>query len=400
MQRSSHRSLISDRSADVSTTSRGRRLDAIIVPAARRAPRLRSVARLAAQYDTLLVILASHECTVEEAASLVGSTPGSRALIIEIPDDHTHDLLKLETSSKAFHDVNAGRKSNLSHKRNLGLMLSRLLGWEKIMFMDDDISRVTTSHLTKVATQLERHHVTGLVSMSFPDNSVVCHANRLCGADQDVFITGATLGVNMSAKPLDFFPDIYNEDWLAFASHAQAGRIISVGEGRQQGFNPYDDPQRAAREEFGDVIAEGLYSLFDEGRPLERATTTYWREFIDVRRSLIDQITETLPRIETYESVQAQESMRHARKQLDSIEPEDCWNFVSAWCDDRVVVDQRISNLKPVAGYAAARECLGLGIWRQTEFGLDKAPSFWASGTSFSLSGLQSLGRRRSPVAS
>ncbi len=378
LQRPSHGILITDRSKErVTTTGRDRRLDAIVVPAARRAHWLKGVAKLAAACNTLLVILASHDCLVGEAAELVGRTPGCRALIVRVPPGYRHDLLKFETDIINFQVVNAGRQSNLSHKRNLGLLLARLLGWKKLMFLDDDISGVTPTHLDKVAAQLERHQVTGLVSMQFPDNSVVCHANRLIGAPQGNFISGATLGVNMTAEPLDFFPDIYNEDWLAFAAHAEAGEIISVGEGRQQEFNPYRDPNRAANEEFGDVIAEGLYALFSDGLTLNRATETYWTEFIGARRDLIDTIAEELPRIETNESVQAQESIRHASKQLGSITAADCDNFVSAWRLDRATFAKRVKNLKPMSGCAAALDHLGLSDWRLTEFGVGKLEVPW-----------------------
>ena len=114
-------------------------------------------------------------------------------------------------------------------KRNLGRLLARLMRWDKIMFLDDDIFGVTLTDLAKIASQLDSHQVTGLISRSFPDNSVVCHANRLSGRDQDNFVTGAALGVNCAEKPLDFFPDVYNEDWLFFATHAAQGQVISVG---------------------------------------------------------------------------------------------------------------------------------------------------------------------------
>ena len=56
-----------------------------------------------------------------------------------------------------------------------------------------------------------------MVVPQHPDNSVVCHARRLAGRFQDVFVSGAVLGVHCNSLPLSFFPDIYNEDWFFFA---------------------------------------------------------------------------------------------------------------------------------------------------------------------------------------
>jgi hypothetical protein len=59
--------------------------------------------------------------------------------------------------------------------------------------------------------QLDRHQVAGMHVRHFPDNSVVCHARRLAGFAQDVFVTGAALGVHCNSLPLSFFPDIYKQ---------------------------------------------------------------------------------------------------------------------------------------------------------------------------------------------
>jgi len=45
-----------------------------------------------------------------------------------------------------------------------------------------------------------------------------------------------------------------------------------VGTARQQAYKPFADPNRAATEEFGDLLAEGLYALFDDG-PIQVVNT-------------------------------------------------------------------------------------------------------------------------------
>jgi hypothetical protein len=368
-QRSSHANLYRDLSARPPRSGRFRPLDAIVVPAARKADKLQPVAELAATADVLLVVLASHACEVAEAAEQVASIPGARALIVDIPRGFRSDLLIFETSAPSFANLKAGRDSDLSLKRNLGLLLARLMRWTKIMFLDDDIYGVTLTDLAKIASQLDNHQVTGLISRWYPDNSVVCHANRLSGRDQDNFVTGAALGVNCAEKPLDFFPDVYNEDWLFFASHAAQGQVISVGEARQQRYKPFADPKRAAVEEFGDLVAEGLYALFSDGQSLEAATRPYWDNFIEARAELIGRLEYDLGRISTHEAVQACESMRQAKKQLGSIRAEQCAGFVQAWRHDRGVFAWTANGMPPLCNFAAACDFLGL-TWREAEFGL------------------------------
>jgi hypothetical protein len=373
-QRSSHATLIRDFSARPPRSGRVRPLEAIVVPAARKADKLKTVAELAASAGVLLMVLASRDCSMVEASALVASIPGCRALIVEIPTGFRNDLLNFQTSDPSFADLKAGRNSDLSLKRNLGLLLARLMRWEKIMFLDDDIFGVTLTDLAKIASQLDSHQVTGLISRSFPDNSVVCHAYRLSGRDQDNFVTGAALGVNCGEKPLDFFPDVYNEDWLFFATHAAHGQVISVGEARQQPYKPFADPTRAAMEEFGDLIAEGLYALFNDGQSLDAATEAYWDDFIEARKKLIEHLADDLYLIPTHEAVQAYESMLHARKQLGSIKAEECVRFITAWRYDRGAFAKTAKDIPQVGNFAAACEYLGLAKWREAEFGLPNSP--------------------------
>jgi hypothetical protein len=355
-----HRDLIQDESRTSLHRWAARPVDALVVPAHREARMLRPVIELAAASGTQLLILASHACRSPEIARLVAAYPGCRALVARIPAGYRNDALDFRTASAHFRRPNAGRTTDLSLKRNIGLLLARMLGWNKIMFFDDDITGVSPWHLVKVAAQLDRHQVTGLVCRQFPDNSVVCHANRLRGAPQENFVTGGALGVNCADQPLELFPDIYNEDWFFFADHAAAADVVSVGEARQARFNPFRHPGRATTEEFGDLLAEGIYALFSEGLGLSRATRPYWREFIPARRTLIETIMRDLRRVDSPDAVLARRSLHQSRAQLGRITPDDCCDFLDAWQHDRRAFARTAAHLSSVRSEREAFGFLGL----------------------------------------
>ncbi len=73
---------------------------------------------------------------------------------------------------------------DLSTKRNLGLVLARMLGWQRLMFLDDDIYDVTEEDVDALAAGLSDHSVSVLIPEDYPDNSVACHAHRLGGGDR------------------------------------------------------------------------------------------------------------------------------------------------------------------------------------------------------------------------
>ena len=81
-------------------------------------------------------------------------------------------------------------------KRNVGLALAKMLGWRRIFFLDDDIRDIAYPDLQRTVDMLGSFSAAGMWVTDFPDNSIVCHANRMTGGSQDVFVSGAALAVD------------------------------------------------------------------------------------------------------------------------------------------------------------------------------------------------------------
>jgi hypothetical protein len=132
-QRASHADLFRDvsRSPAPPITSRRARLDALIVPASRPAAHLQPLLKLATRLRVHLVILCSKQARADQVAKLVASKRGANSLIVQMPDVWKHAGLPTRTSAAEFQDASAHRRSGLSLKRNIGLLLARLHGWSK-----------------------------------------------------------------------------------------------------------------------------------------------------------------------------------------------------------------------------------------------------------------------------
>ncbi len=368
------------RSLPLRPSSSGR-IDAIIVPASRPAPFLQRTIELSAAIGILLVILCSKQTKIEHVAQRVAKTDGARSLIVEIPDAWTHPTLPSNTSAPAFLKASAHRENDLSAKRNIGLLLARLRGWNKVVFVDDDINSLDISNVVGLARQLEHRHVAGMRVHHQRDNSVVCHARQLAGQWQDIFVTGAVLGVQCSDLPLSFFPDIYNEDWFFFAKEAAARDLPNVGHVTQAWYDPFASADRARKEEFGDLLAEGLYALIGRqdaslsfNERLRRATKTYWSYFIEARHQVITETQAALHRlidheINTDRALAAVNSLAVAESQLDMITADLCVDFIDAWREDMESWQRSSDKISNVRSTREAMDFLQLKAWSLVEFG-------------------------------
>lgn len=266
-------------------------LDAIIVPASRPATNLETAITLARATRSVLVVLCSHQVTPTKVHQMLAERSFDRAVVINLPDNYRHELLEFRALASIEGELPAACSyfaTNLSTKRNLGLLLGRMVGWERIFFLDDDIRDIGHPDLQSMVSMLARYRTAGMRATEFPDNSAACHAHRHTGGAQDVFLSGAALAVDIQQQQVGFFPDIYNEDWLFFYDDAASGQLgCSERKTTQLRYDPFRDPRRAAWQEFGDVLAEGLYALLDRRLGLEHATHEYWIDFLRARHSFL-----------------------------------------------------------------------------------------------------------------
>lgn len=329
-QYETHRALVG-RARPGAVRAAGTAPDAIVVPASRPAANLGHAIELARAADSQLVVLCSLEARAAEVAQHCAARSFSKAVPVDVPPGYQHELVDFDTARRLLPGSCANPNGDLSAKRNLGLVLARMAGWKRIFFLDDDIRDLRVSDLRATVSMLGRYRSAGMRVEDFPDNSVVCHARRQTGDEQDVFVTGSVLAVNC-AEPFSFFPDIYNEDWLFFYDDARNGSLGSSGcLATQLPYDPFANPQRARQQEFGDILAEGLYALLHKDAGPDHAVRSYWSEFIDTRLSLLAKLRKRAGEAGRDDMARALDS---AITSLIFVQPQMCEDYVRTWRDD------------------------------------------------------------------
>ncbi len=340
-------------------------LDAIIVPATRPAENLQTAARLATETGARLIVLCSFRTHADDVRALLAERELPDLAVVEMPQECEGWILSgFETTHWVHHgrgkSVCGARVSDLSMKRNTGLLLARMLGWERIFFMDDDIRAVSADTVLSTVSLLgavgHGYRTAGMSVERYPDNSVVCHARREVGDRQGVFVSGSVLAVDCRV-PFDFFPDLYNEDWLFFYRDAAEERLATSGSlAEQLPYDPFADPQRAAGQEFGDVIAEGLYALLHSDLGVEAAGEEYWKRFLAHRNRVLDDVTRRLPNLRPESRGGISKALGAAQQVLWEITPNMCVDYVAAWQRDLERWGKLLANL---SGASSIEDALG-----------------------------------------
>jgi hypothetical protein len=344
-------------------------LDAVIVPASRPAWNLDQAITLTRASHCALLILCSHRAKPTEVHELLADRMVNDAIVVDLPARYGHELFDFRALESIKDDLPAScfyYASDLSMKRNVGLVVARMLGWRRIFFLDDDIRDINVPDVHGTVARLGSCRTAGMRVATFPDNSVACHAYRMTGGRQDVFVTGAALAVDCQQQNIGFFPDIYNEDWLFFYDDAAQGllgsseRIVT-----QLRYDPFDDAQRAEWQEFGDVLAEGLYALLDRGLGLKHATREYWYNFLRARQAFLETIIERSGMADPEIRERLLLSVGLAQKCSIGISPDVLERYIRLWRRDRHDWEQRLARVSPMGSPDTALRALGLA--RSTE---------------------------------
>ncbi|MFI9006748.1 hypothetical protein ACIGNX_05880 [Actinosynnema sp. NPDC053489] len=309
-------------------------VDAIIVPTARPTAYLEHVVGLAAHHRCTLVLLCSRRSSAA-AATALAECAGVEVVAVDTADAPQALLPPFRTTAM-LRGGRFDRRTDTSPKRNLGLLLAAAAGWERVVYVDDDVEIPRPDDLGVAAGLLDAFTGVGLSVGGYPDNSVVCHAYREAGGDQDTFIGTGALAIGRESFT-SFFPNIYNEDWFFLLGDAGLAPSAVTGLALQKPYDPYRDTMRARTEELGDCLAEGLFGLLDTGRGLTEATAGYWRWFLGQRRRFIEEVVgmvcDTVPEGAAKQRMIAALKAAGGRNRL--IEPQLCVDYLTAWRADR-----------------------------------------------------------------
>ncbi|TMR95404.1 hypothetical protein [Nonomuraea basaltis] len=314
-------------------------VDAIVVPTIHHPRRLAQAARLASALGCVLVTLHSHQWSSARVAARL-MPPDVRFVAIDIDDVRRLNLPDFSTTA-LLRATRFARTADLSAKRNTGLILARLMGWGRIVFLDDDIAVGSHEDVGRTAALLNAYDAVGMHIGGFPDNSVVCHAHKRTGGQQDSFVGGGALAVETTRNP-SFFPNVYNDDWFYLLDETSLRRLAVTGTVRQREYDPFDRPARARDQEFGDVLAEGVYWILDGagGGPIKETVTDpqHWAGFLRKRRIFIEDVlcrVRRLPAAQRPVARAMEASLLAALGRLATIEPSLCVDYINAWVEDR-----------------------------------------------------------------
>ena len=257
------------------------KIDAIFIPTSGRAS---YVSRLLSEIKNMEIPIYLLPTTPSDYNA--SSLPENLVVLWWSSDTQFIDALKLLKTPKNKICLAFSQKSDLAAKRNYALWYSKIHGFSKILFLDDDIRGITTSMIQLGASCLRNFVLCGPFIDDFPDLSIIEHiANDLRENVSLLFISGGALFVRINTDNIGFFPPLYNEDWLFILPHLTAKKITVLGSIYQESYDPFADSSKAMFQEVGELIINGLFSLVQSNAYAFRHNQEIWEQTIISRKN-------------------------------------------------------------------------------------------------------------------
>lgn len=218
---------------------------------------------------------------------------------------------------------------DLPIKRSYALIHARENGFKKVLFVDDDMRMIKKDQVQKVNLLLNNYSIVGSFIEEFLDTSLLGHLEKLAGEVIYPFLSGSYLYLR-PFKIKSFFPNIYNEDWLFMIPYVINKTICSFGRVIQLSKNLFNNCEEIVLQEFGDIVAEGLYKLIEVNDYESRYDLMYWENVIKERKIVFESLKEKIK--EKYYIP----LINIAIKTNKSIKAKDCLDFILDWEDDNI----------------------------------------------------------------
>lgn len=179
---------------------------------------------------------------------------------------------------------------NLGFVRNYALVVAKSLGYEKVLFMDDDIIVRQPECVDQIFVKASSYDFVGARITGMADDSAVGHVMRACDGEFFEFLSGGFLAFNIN-KVSEYFLNYYNEDQIWLFLHPPGTRFESYCEVVQQQYNPFENAlMKALKQEYGEILEEGAEEAFGCGDHYLLLKNDFWKEICDTRLDYLNRL--------------------------------------------------------------------------------------------------------------
>lgn len=177
---------------------------------------------------------------------------------------------------------------NLGYARNFALLYAKAEGFQRVLFMDDDIQVPKLSIFEELFSNLNSYKFTGANIKGLIDDSVLGHVAASVQVTNKRMLSGgfmalSTIGIDQ------FFLNNYNEDWIWLFMQLKNSKYLQKGQVFQALVDPFANYEdKVIFQEFGEIVLDGVLDLYEYGSYDTLTDIAFWQRMIRERREYLE----------------------------------------------------------------------------------------------------------------
>ena len=251
--------------------------------------------RLLSQGRTFIIVIDNSRRSNSE--KLTRSLSGSSDVLYHGPKQQSvvmDNLARSGLSVSTFTGPLGAAYWNTGLVRNYEIMLSKVIGFQKVVFVDDDVSIKNPELLRATFRMLEHVDFVGARIGGLADQSIIGHVGLRQGDPElPEFVSGGFMGFRLESV-MEPFMNYYNEDWIWILMHKTASYAMTPAKIIHQTFHSMvrNGSNRAIRQEMGEMLLEGVWNVAPSRNLPLLTVRSVWKRVIADRVFWIHDIAE------------------------------------------------------------------------------------------------------------
>jgi len=179
---------------------------------------------------------------------------------------------------------------NLGYMRNFALVHAVTNRFEKIIYMDDDISVTEHRLLKELFSLIDAYLFAGAEISGMIDDSIMGHIATDLDIFNDRMLSGGFLAFNPKSVN-HFFLNIYNEDWLWLFLQLSGRNYIQFGKVLQNLTDAFENYEKKIEfQEYGELALEGVINCYRSASFERLQDLDFWKSIVVERLAYLNQL--------------------------------------------------------------------------------------------------------------
>lgn len=232
-----------------------------------------------------------NDSCINESPVIIKNKNTGKVYITEVNyKNYTKYILSLPNEIQKYVKPIGIKWWNTGNARNLALIIAKIEGITKIIFIDDDILLDDKTIVEDYFKMLDNYGIISAEIIGMRDDSIIGNIENYLHGRSQTFFSAGFMGINITQIHYPFI-NCYNEDWIWAHLHKNRVKMVKHKCVTQLDYNPFSyTKEKIKLQEIGECLLKGIEIIdkLDELYLLNKSN--FWENILLRRQAYLQEL--------------------------------------------------------------------------------------------------------------